>query len=62
MLNAYLFENLKEVREIIEKWIKIYNDDHPPTALGTLSPVHYQQQASFSLQECLLKRGYYIQT
>jgi putative transposase len=34
VLNAYLFENLREVREITENWITIYNEERPHSYLG----------------------------
>jgi putative transposase len=46
-----LFENLNQVKDITEQWIKIYNEDHPNAALGKLSPIQYRQQAEFSSQE-----------
>jgi len=38
VLNAYLFENLREVREITENWITIYNKERPYSALGRIPP------------------------
>ena len=37
--DAYLFSSLEQVREIIEEWIKDYNEDRPHTADGKLPPV-----------------------
>lgn len=45
VLNAYLFENLTEVREITESWMTICNEERPHRALGRLSPKDYRQQA-----------------
>ncbi|WP_370635233.1 integrase core domain-containing protein [Polynucleobacter sp. IMCC 29146] len=45
MLNAYLFENFKEVREITENWITIYNEERPHSALGRISPSDYGAKA-----------------
>ena len=48
VLSAHIFENLDQVKDITEQWIKIYNEDRPHAALGMLSPIHYRQQAEFS--------------
>ena len=48
VLGAHIFENLNQVKDITEQWIKIYNEDRPHAALGMLSPIHYRQQAEFS--------------
>ena len=45
VLNAYLFENLREVREITESWITIYNEERPHRSLGRVSPRDYRAQA-----------------
>ena len=42
VLNAYLFENLKEVRDISENWITIYNEERPYSSLGRISPRDYR--------------------
>ena len=40
VLSARIFENLNQVKDITEQWIKIYNEDRPHTALGKLLPIH----------------------
>jgi putative transposase len=45
VLNAYLFENLREVRDITESWITIYNEERPHRSLGRVSPRDYRAQA-----------------
>jgi transposase InsO family protein len=42
VLSAHIFENLNQVKDITEQWIKIYNEDRPHAALGKLSPINYQ--------------------
>jgi putative transposase len=45
VLNAYLFENLREVREITENWITIYNEERPHSSLSRIPPRVYRAQA-----------------
>jgi len=42
----YLFENLREVSEITENWITIYNEERPHSSLGRISPRDYRAQAA----------------
>jgi putative transposase len=44
ILNAYLFNSLKEVRDISEQWLEEYNTDRPHEALHVLSPYQYTIQ------------------
>jgi putative transposase len=48
VLGAHILENLNQVKDITEQWIKIYNEDRPHAALGKLPPINYRQQAEFS--------------
>ncbi len=41
LLNAYLFNNLKEVRMLCEEWRIDYNTERPHKSLGYLSPLTY---------------------
>ncbi len=45
VLDAYLFDNLREVREITETWITTYNEDRPNRAFGRIPPREYRNQA-----------------
>ena len=49
VLNAYLLENLREVHEISEDWITIFNVDRPHAAQGKVSSIHYRHQQNFPL-------------
>lgn len=42
VLNMYLFNNLAEVRETTELWIKEYNEERPHQALNSMTPVQYR--------------------
>jgi putative transposase len=48
VLNAYLFEDLDQVREITDDWITVYNEERPHGALGKLPPRLFRQQAENS--------------
>lgn len=41
VLDMYVFENLEQVREITEHWVRDYNEERPHDALGKLTPVEY---------------------
>ncbi len=41
VLDAYWFEDLEQLRIIIEKWRQDYNENHPHKSLGRLSPKQY---------------------
>jgi putative transposase len=44
ILDAYLFRNLREVRELTEDWLKIYNFERPHEALKDLTPMEYKEK------------------
>ncbi|WP_043640964.1 integrase core domain-containing protein, partial [Desulfovibrio sp. TomC] len=41
VLDFYIFSNLREVREIVEDWLKQYNEQRPHESLGDLTPSEY---------------------
>lgn len=44
ILDAYIFRNLDEVREITERWRHDYNYNRPHEALGNMTPIEYKQK------------------
>jgi putative transposase len=44
LLNAYLFDSLREVRIMCEEWRTYYNTQRPHKALKYLTPVKYAEQ------------------
>jgi putative transposase len=42
-LNANWFYSLPEAKELIEAWIKDYNEERPHSALGGATPMEFQQ-------------------
>lgn len=42
ILDAYLFNNLNQVRELSNEWMKDYNSFHPHKSLNRLSPIGYR--------------------
>lgn len=41
VLDAYLFNNLQEVRMLSEEWMEFYNEKHPHESLNDMSPREY---------------------
>ena len=50
VLDAHLFENLNEAREITEEFMTDYNHHRPHDSLGGLSPVMFKQKNKFLQQ------------
>lgn len=45
ILDFYLFRTLNEVREITERWLREYNQEHPHESLNNLTPEEYRSLA-----------------
>lgn len=42
VLNAYVFEDLGQVREISTAWLRTYNEERPHDALGSMPPARFR--------------------
>jgi len=49
ILDAYLFDNIDEVREVTQLWVDEYNYNRPHDALKGLSPIMYRKQNNHSV-------------
>ena len=45
ILDAYIFRNIEEVRELTEKWRLDYNAKRPHEALGNMTPLEYKENS-----------------
>ena len=45
VLSCYIFNNLNEVKSITQKWIDIYNNERPHSALNNMTPIEYKNAA-----------------
>ena len=50
-LNAYLFEDLPQVRDMAWVWMMDYNEERPHDSLGKLPPAMYRQKLENSSLE-----------
>jgi putative transposase len=49
VLDAYIFEDLKQVKHLAEEWKNDYNLNHPHSSLGGLSPKNYLRKLNVNL-------------
>jgi putative transposase len=43
VLDAYLFDNLDQVRQMTAEWLRTYNEERPHDALGDKTPAAYRE-------------------
>lgn len=43
VLDAYVFEDLDQVRELTESWLQRYNEERPHESLGNLPPSVFRE-------------------
>ncbi len=55
VLDAYIFDNMEQVRMLSEKWMHDYNYNHPHSSLNKKSPIEYagdfHSEASFRMKD-----------
>lgn len=44
VLDAYLFTDLNQVREITNNWVQIYNEERPHRSLGRIPPARFRRR------------------
>lgn len=44
VLDAFIFENMENLRTIIEEWMNDYNYNHPHSSLGNYTPIEFKQR------------------
>ena len=44
VLDAIIFENINQMKIHIEEWMDDYNNEHPHSSLGDLSPVEFKNR------------------
>jgi len=44
VLDAYVFESLRQVRQITRDWIHEYNEERPHDSLGKIPPAMFRRQ------------------
>ena len=62
VLDAYVFDDLNQVRELSAEWLRIYNEERPHDALGRQPPAVFRalmESKTTSTLTCLLDGGAY---
>lgn len=52
VLNAHVFADLDEVREVSHEWVEDYNCERPHDSLGGLAPIAYREKFNQGLGQC----------
>lgn len=50
VLDAYIFRNIEEAREITERWRADYNEKRPHESLGNIPPLEYKKMQLTNLK------------
>ncbi len=45
VLDAYVFESLRQVRQITRRWMTEYNEERPHDSLGRIPPAMFRRRA-----------------
>lgn len=61
VLNKYIFENIDQVREQTQIWMKDYNHHRPHDSLGKISPIKYAKLNSKKANNIKLKKDNFIE-
>ncbi|MDL1864995.1 transposase, partial [Betaproteobacteria bacterium PRO5] len=48
VLDAYLFDNIRQVQEITEQWLYEYNENRPHEALGNILPTQFMSRLTIA--------------
>lgn len=54
VLNFYLFEDLQDVINITERWLREYNEQRPHESLMNMTPIEYLNFKQTNVENCLL--------
>ena len=58
VLDAYIFDNIDQVKILADKWMDDYNNHHPHSSLNKMSPKKYAQ--TFSQEDIFLRKQHKI--
>lgn len=54
ILDMYLFQNVQEVQNITDTWLKHYNEERPHASLNNQSPMSFIKQLNQNFSSCEL--------
>jgi putative transposase len=49
VLDAYVFEDLRQLRKLADEWRTDYNLNHPHSSLGGVSPIRYLKELNLKM-------------